>query len=141
MAGVAPLLESILEVEYALKSGKSARWALRSFAGRSHSDWGRFLYTWLPQYEQGSNSDKLENCLKSSYQKAFLTLMKASLRGQSIANELSHLKAEVEDACHLEVETFLRLLPFKLLIPLLFLLFPAFMILLLGPILAQIGAL
>ena len=138
MEGLSPLLGSILEVEYALKSGRSVRVGIESYVGSTKNDWSTFLKAWLPQFERGEEICEIEGRLNSSHRRVFLSLVKAGLRGQSVAKELSELKSEALASTEREIEHFIRTLPFKLLVPLLFFMFPAFMMLLMGPILENL---
>jgi hypothetical protein len=75
----------------------------------------------------------------SDYQRAFWELISRGLEGQPIVEPLTALEAEIETAANHELDQHLATLPFKALIPLLGLQFPAFALLLLGPLMRELA--
>ena len=79
-----------------------------------------------------------EPTFKSIYQKAIWDLLMLSQQGVSLIVPVRELELELRFVCEEQLEQHLATLPYKLMIPLLFLQFPALMVILLGPLLAQL---
>ena len=76
---------------------------------------------------------------ESHYQAAFWELIERGSQGQPILEALISLENEVDLAAGAELDLHISTLPFKVLMPLLLLQFPAFMLLLLGPLLRELS--
>lgn len=74
----------------------------------------------------------------SHWQEAFWELLERGCGGQPISEALLQLQEEVEKAVDHELELHIAGLPFKALVPLLLFQFPAFLLLLLGPIVREL---
>lgn len=139
MDGLNPCLVLIGDVRRALESGESVRSALR-LHGSSGGELAGSCSRWLLLREKGGDTALVLKELRSSQRRALFRLLERGLRGEPIAGPLKDLEREVLEACRADMERHLALLPFKLMFPLLLLIFPALLILLFGPLLAAFSA-
>lgn len=125
----------IQELRWQISSGQSTREALRTFFESHHNDLSRrFQECWIQCEQENFRSPKWP----SPYQEALFDLLMRGRRGEPILAVLEQLYEEVEHAADLELQRHLSQLPFLALLPLLFLQFPAFLLLLLGPVLRHL---
>ena len=137
METLAPALELVLEVRFAIEKGESLKRTLWNYIGQnSIQSWCDILRIWLQMLETGRSP---ENILqkRSFAERRVLELLEQGLRGESIFSQLCSLEEELFEASRLEMEGFVATLSVKALIPLLFFQFPAFLLLLFGPFLTQ----
>ncbi len=132
MANVNPLLKCIIEIRHRLESGESLRLSLNSPL-TDDQRWNQTLKKWFLAAEHGSSTEKIVKEQSSPYRRMFLELLGAGLQGSPIHQTLVELEKDVKAACELEIEGKLKRLPFLSMLPILFLMFPAFLILLIGP--------
>lgn len=131
-----PLLNAVREVQWRLSSGRSMREAMRLYLEAAHTPFAHCLREWWSLKNQGRPSDSQK--FKTHYQRAFLNLVERGCAGQPTLEHLRALEDEISKAADAELELHLATLPFKVLIPLLVFQFPAFLILLLGPVLREL---
>ncbi len=98
------------------------------------TDLRKFLFAW----DQGQDWRSTVIAIKSPHRRALLDLLAMALAGQPILQNLEELKREICEAVDIEIKNHIELLPVKMLIPLLFFQFPAFLILLFGPLLRSL---
>lgn len=132
MESLNPSLRLIIQVREFLDRGDSIRACLREFARTDASPFANELGTWLFHRENGRPYVVSEK--RTMAEKFLFRLIDRGLNGEPIAGPLKELQDEVVEQCELQIEEFIALLPLKSLIPLLIFIFPAFMMLLLGPL-------
>lgn len=141
MDDLAPPLKCILCIEQALSEGRSLQTGLKQYiaSGKSSPDKDHFSCE-IQDILQTFLMDKNPSLLKSKtiYRSALKDLIWSALKGQSIYKELQSLKEEITLASYTDVKAFIDSIPLKSTIPLLCLQFPAFLMLLMGPVLSQI---
>ncbi len=141
MDDIAPPLKCILYIEKALSEGKSLQTGLKKYiaSGKLSSHKEDFSYE-VQELLQTFLMDKSPSELKSKtiYRSALKDLLWSGLKGQSIYKELQGLKEEITRASYADIKTFIDSIALKSTIPLLCLQFPAFLMLLMGPVLTQI---
>lgn len=139
MENISPTLELILHVKSGIESGSSARTALIEYCQKYHGTWSQRISKWMMKREAGGQSAKIimETC-PHPLQQSIMRLLDRAMRGEPIYQALVQMEAEIIEKGENEIELFLQTLPLKMLLPLLFLYFPAFLILLLGPLLMEI---
>ena len=141
MDDIAPPLKCILYIEKALSEGKSLQTGLKKYiaSGKLSSNKEDFFYE-IQELLQTFLMDKSPSELKSKtiYRSALKDLLWSGLKGQSIYKELEGLKEEITRASYADIKTFIDSIALKSTIPLLCLQFPAFLMLLMGPVLTQI---
>ena len=135
MESLAPPMECLIEVRSSLFNGEPVRAGLLRYACQCQNDFAsdvrRFIFDW----DQGRDWRPSINSIKSPYRRALLELAACGLAGQSIQNQLEDLAKEIECACESEIKSRIEMLPFRMLIPLVFMLFPSYLVLLFGPLL------
>ena len=143
MEGLAPPLKCLIEVQAALQNGETVQKGLTKYLGfaslsKERDPFAlqlrRFLFAW----DQGQDWRALIAELSSPQRKALLELIATGLAGQPILSHLEELKLELMEACQADIDHHLELLPIYMLAPLLLFQFPAFLLLLFGPLLARL---
>ncbi len=137
MEHLAPPYQFTLDLLYELESGGTARSAVKKYTTHFQNEFCLMLRHWLRLQEFGELVIA-EPTFKSSYQKAIWDLLMLSQQGVSLIVPVRELELELRFVCEEQLEQHLATLPYKLMIPLLFLQFPALMVILLGPLLAQL---
>ena len=137
MEGLAPSLELLIEVRFNLEANEPLSQAIKKYITQNSGEFPQAVKLWYEGLQKESGSTPII-ALKSTYQRNLLWLLERGVRGASIHAQLVELEGEMLLACENQLESFVALLPMKSMIPLLLLLFPAFMVLLIGPILIQL---
>lgn len=137
MENLAPPLEFVLHLRFSLEKGESLKTALKEYVERNqpHCPWVQALNRWMIYKEIGKSTQELILGLRSPHRKAVLEVLEAGFRGEPIYPIICQLEEELIEVSQSELEKFIAVLPFKALIPLLLFQFPAFLLLLLGPLL------
>ncbi len=138
MAYINPLLKSIVELRYRLEGGESLRNSFPNCLNTEDSEWNSVLKRWFMALEHGTPTEKIVKEIRSPYRRIFLEVLSSGFNGTPIYQNLLEIEKEVNTACELELEQKLRKLPFQSMLPVLLLMFPAFLILLLGPVLIHL---
>jgi hypothetical protein len=131
-----PLLAAVREVHWRIVSGKSMKESLQLYLESSATPFTRRLREWWILKNQGRAID--EALFSTHLQKAFIHLIERGCGGQPTLEPLRALEAEIEEAARAELELFLAALPFRVMLPMLFFIFPAYLLLLLGPVLRDL---
>lgn len=141
MDGMNPVLECVWFVEEGLRRGESVRDALSRWvetsvgSQRSHGQYSRdFRLQVLGLLRDMEALTPGEFIGLSPHRENFFHILLAGFRGEAILADLTVLKADIQNQLELDMKSHVETLPFKMLVPLLLLLFPAFLILLFGPI-------
>lgn len=151
MDSLAPPLELLLAVRYEIEKGNSVRSAIKTYLSQSLRPPSRSLQFFstglddlpvqvsqlLASYESGTEEVQAPEG-KRIHRFAILNVLGRGLRGEPIHTLLLQLEEEVIEACEEDLEMHIATLPVKMLFPLLMLQFPAFLLLLLGPLFLQI---
>lgn len=142
MENVSPTLRLILIFKYSLEKGESVRTALlfalesEAFSSQIRSD----LFMLKQAHDRGETF-QLPLCNKGSiFYRHLLHLIASGLGGEPILKALTELENETYEACLDEMEVYCARLPVMALPPLLFCIFPAIMILILGPVVSSFFA-
>ena len=115
------------------------REAIRLYFDDASSPFSHRLREWWALKIQDRLPKNHAQVFSSHYQRAFVDLIQRGCAGQPTLDHLSALEDEIEKAAQAELELHIATLPFKVLIPLLLFQFPAFLILLLGPLLRELA--
>lgn len=137
MEDLAPPYHFILELIYELESGGVVRAAVKKYLEVHNNSFCLFLKQWLRKQQLGEAALRGPSSM-SSYQKAIWDLLELSQQGASLMAPLYELEKELRFVCEEQLEQHLALLPYKLMIPLLFFQFPALLLLLIGPLIGQL---
>jgi hypothetical protein len=140
MEGLAPPLKCLIEMQAALQNGEPVqKGVLRYLQSTSLNDAfalevRRFLFAW----EQGQDWRAIVSKIRSAQRRILLEIIANGLAGQPVLLHLEELKSEIAEACDSDLKRHLELLPITLLAPLLLLQFPAFLLLLFGPLVSRL---
>jgi len=134
MENIAAPLLLILFVRRQIERGHSVRSGLELFIANSQSEWVLEVRMWLMRRDQGATNEKILSQMTSQRQ-ILLSVLEKGLAGQSVLPLLIQLQDDFVEACEAQIQQHVQSLPFKLMIPLFLFIFPAFLILLLGPLL------
>lgn len=137
MDGLAPPLRCLSEIKMAMLNGSSLREALRSYLQMTEDEFSSCVHRWLLLVEAQQDTKALKLKLQSPYRRSLLETFEHGLSGEPILERLNELESEVHRACFDELERHLQKLPLLTMIPLLLCQFPAFLMLLLGPLLHE----
>jgi hypothetical protein len=132
---IAPSLQLIAYVKRSIEAGSSARSGVLLFIRSERSNFTKDVLKWISLCDQGLETTQILQKQRSLYRRSLLELLERGLRGESIYVYLCQLEQETIEACQDEISRKLSKLPFLLLGPLLLLQFPAFLLLLFGPLL------
>jgi hypothetical protein len=135
MECVAPPLALLLAVKRSLEKGQPTKSGILNYLKKEAGDFPQFVSKWLAHLQQGQSTHELLRQNISLHRRVLLQLLERGLRGESIYNPLCQLEVEIIEACEHELSQKLARLPLLLLIPLLLFQFPAFLLLLFGPLL------
>jgi len=137
---IPPLLRALRELKWTMNSGKSMNEAFPLYLDRTNDDLAsRLRQLWILKNQSVRphllSSNEL---LPTHFQRAFWQLVERGTRGEPTLEALNALETEVEKAAQAELDEHLAVLPFKVLLPLLLFQFPAYLLLLLGPLLREL---
>jgi hypothetical protein len=141
MEGLAPPLKCLIEIQSTMSNGESVRQGLMQYlqSASPKDGFATEVRTFLHLWEQGRDwRARIASHVASPYRRALLELIASALAGQSILPQLADLKVDMTEACEQDIRHHLELLPLKMLIPLLIFQFPAFLLLLFGPLLRNL---
>ena len=137
MENLAPPLELCFWVRTQMFNGGSILSAIKTY--KTHDkDWSETLQKWLINIENQNSTKDIVGNLKSYHRKILIEVLENGIKGHSIQLVLKNLEDEMINYCELELENFNDSLQFKMMIPVLLFIFPAYLIALLGPVLNQI---
>lgn len=131
-----PILTAVREVRWAISSGQSMNESMRGYFENSSSTFAGRLRSWWLMQTQSTTAIEMPG--ETFWQQQFLEIIRRGRAGQPVLDALKGLEGEIEIKARAELETHLASLPFKVLIPLLLFQFPAYLILLLGPLLREL---
>jgi hypothetical protein len=135
MESLAPPLELLLVVKREMEKGLSVKSGLVRYLKCSKADFSAVVHRWFVHFEQGLDTNLVLGGIESAYRIVLLQILERGLRGESILQTLGRLEEEIIAACDDEIAQNIAKLPFMLLVPLLLFQFPAFLMLLFGPLL------
>lgn len=130
-----PLLRALREIKWLIQSGKPMKEALQVYLEGTNDVFASLL---REQWIAKSQNSKPCAEFPTHFQNAFWNLISRGCSGQPVLEALEALESEVTLAAEAELDDHLASLPFKVLIPLLLFQFPAYLLLLLGPMLREL---
>lgn len=140
MEGLAPPLKCLIQIQSSIANGESVRSSIARYLQIVLVDdpfamtVRQFMFAW----EQGHDWRAMLRNVESAHRRALIEVLACGLSGQSISAHLESLRTEMCAACDLEIREHLEMLPLKMLAPLLLFQFPAFLLLLFGPLLRHL---
>lgn len=138
MEHLSPTLSCLYELKRSLAQSKPLREGLSDFISRHPGPLASTLRIWLSYFEANRLHELPSLDWTSDYQPVLIVALEAGLCGQPIQDQLNQLIEEVELASQLEIENYLTRLPFKALVPVFLFQFPAFILLIFGPVFSQL---
>ncbi len=133
------ILDFVSELKRTIEKNQSLHIGLENYLKKNHKDeFSLQLNSYLKQIELSKSTESLLNNMKSSHQAALFYLIKG-LEGASIYEQLVDFEKELYEICDLNLQEHIQKLPILLQIPLLFLIFPAIVIILIVPTLSQLS--
>lgn len=135
MEGLAPPLQLLWEVKRAMERGQSVKQGVLGFVRGGDGEFSAQVAQWLALLQQGQETRACLEGVSSLHRRTLLQVLERGLRGESIYSTLQQLESEIIEACEDEISRKVARLPFLLLGPLLLFQFPAFLLLLFGPLL------
>ena len=147
MVGLNPVLKCVMAVEEGISRGDAVREALTQWlanestrnqlGSRFNREFQNEVLLFLRNTEifDGATSViQTESDHKTIYRRSLFGIIRDGLRGNPVLPQLKELRSEIESQLELDMKSHVESLPLKMLVPLLLAMFPAFLILLLGPI-------
>ncbi len=138
MENLAPPLQLLYHVRRQIERGMSLKGGILNYLRSVDDEFSHQVACWLSAIEKKESSHLILNQVHSVYRKELLRLLERGLAGASILHILKSLEEEILSACDNEIQNKITDLPYLAMIPLLLFQFPAFLLLLLGPLLMQL---
>ncbi|WP_373998548.1 hypothetical protein [Bdellovibrio bacteriovorus] len=135
MEGLAPPLELLSSVKRAIEKGQSVKQGVLHYIKKHDGEFPLIVTQWLALLQQGQDPKECIQGLSSLHRRTLLQILERGLRGEAIHGVLVRLEEELIEACNEEITNKIARLPFIMLVPLLIFQFPAFLVLLFGPLL------
>ena len=142
MEDLAPPLKALIEIKTLMEAGCGPNQSIRIYIDENKTDLDEFsqkLQMWFLRRNLGKELDlSFWDSIQSPLQVSFFQLLNESLSGVPVLERLEGLKAEMIEAAKDELDLHLRRLPMLCLLPVLLLQFPAFLLLLFGPLMTSL---
>ena len=135
MEDIVPMARFIFRLQTLLRTGQSLTRSIPQALGQRNDEFTLEMSRWWVHFQSGADQRHLGS---TDYRALLIQILEQGLGGVSIMGSLDVLYVEVFREQEQQMKRFLEKLPFRLLFPLLLCFFPAFLILLFGPIVQQI---
>lgn len=137
MENVAPSLVLLWDVKRALEKGQSISVGIKSYLARKRSNLfaDQVESWWLAHTNSKISFDKHKISMSRKY---LLEILEQGLLGHAILENLKSYESELILSCEDEIQKHIAKLPLILMIPLMGFIFPALMMLLVGPLLSAL---
>jgi hypothetical protein len=129
------LLKLCLHVRVSIEGGEALRVSLLRFSDLEGSLLHLKLKQWLAHVDQSGGENCSEIFFSNHHIQVFLEILSQGLSGHAIYDRIKTVEEELIEICKDEFQKELDKLPYVLMVPLLLFMFPAYLLLLLGPIL------
>lgn len=137
MVCLAPPLKAVLEIRIKIETGISVCQAVRIYSQKNSSDpFAKELGLWLFSKETGKSYKG--SLFNGFYRQRLIEILNCGLKGEPVLESLSDLEQELVLVTQEDMERHLQALPFISLIPLMCFEFPAFFLLLAGPLILDL---
>ena len=138
MESLNPTLKLLWQVKKSIEKGSSVRSGIKTYLQNETDEWKKSLNLWMIRLEQGSGVDDIVQSQKSPYRRQLLIVLEKGLKGEAILPILTQLEKETQEKVEMDLEEYTAKVPYILLLPLCLFLFPACLILMLGPFILQL---
>lgn len=135
---LAPSYNFLSELIMSIESGSSTKKFTMDFIKETNTGWTQILSTFVFKYMNNNFKFSMLKSVKNPFERSILHLVIKSFAGQPVLENLKSLEKEYFDAHKKQLEKHLMKLPYLSLIPLFVFLFPAYLLLMLGPILKSL---
>lgn len=135
MESIAPPLALLMCVKRSIEKGYSVKMGVLQYIKVFDDEFAVVVTRWLGLLQQGQEPHVVLRAVSSIHRRTLLHVLERGLRGEAIHTVLLQLEGEMIEACHDEITNKIAKLPFIMLVPLLLFQFPAFLLLLFGPLL------
>lgn len=139
MESLNPTLNLALFVRFKIQTGASVRTALAEFQMQVQDLPLYHQLNLLQKAHRESSALFIRDKKCSEYRKFLFEILYRGMCGEPILEPLTGLIEEMQDRCVRDIDEFVTKLPFKALIPMMLLIFPGFLLLILGPLLMQLA--
>ena len=137
MVSLAPPLKAVLEIRLSIENGHSVVQSIQMYSQAHVEDlFAKELGLWLFSLTNGKNYEN--KIFKTFYRKQLLEILKSGLNGEAILPALADLEKHLIFISYENLEEHIQKLPLISLIPLMLFQFPAFFLLLAGPLLLNL---
>ncbi|MCZ0933202.1 MAG: hypothetical protein OXJ52_08630 [Oligoflexia bacterium] len=137
MVCLAPPLQAVLEIRLLIENGNSVSQAIRLYSQRNgEEDLAKELGVWL--FAQSAGKKYENKIFDTFYRKRLLEILNQGLKGEAVLSSLSDLEEDLIFISNEDLEQHIQKLPLISLIPLMLFEFPAFFLLLAGPLLLNL---
>ncbi len=137
MVYLAPPLKAVLEIRLQIENGVSVPQAVRVYSQKNLTEsFAKELGFWLFAKETGKDCNK--RIFDTFYRKRLIEILNLGLEGEPVLEALCDLEKDLVFITNEDLEQHLQKLPFVALIPLMLFEFPAFFLLLIGPLLLNL---
>lgn len=135
MEDISPTLIFLWEIKRALEKSQSIQSGIQSYLNKKHGTDFAFQveHWWMAQANKRTPFDKKDIYMTRKY---LFDILEMGLNGQAILETLKIYEKELIQSCEDEIQRHIAHLPLILMIPLMGLIFPALMLLLVGPLLS-----
>ena len=136
-------IQILQDLIYHLESGNSLRDSVITILAqdRNEDPFVQKMKIWIKQNEAGLSISDFLIVLKSASDRQIFALLERGIRGEPVLKYLIQLEQELQEQIRIARDRSLAMLPLYLLLPLLLMIFPAYLIVLLVPLLSEFGAL
>jgi hypothetical protein len=134
MENLAPPLKCLITVRTCIENGEGVASGVKRYLQCDADDFTPVVARWLFEIEQGVPASRPK---LTPQRKILLDVLRAGIQGQPIHTRLGQLEEDFIQSCQDQISRELDVLPLKLLIPLLLFQFPAYLLLLFGPLMNQ----
>ncbi len=131
-----PLL-LLLNVKRSLEQNQTTLSGVHRFLARHRGKFRNQVEAWLYHLKKETKAPAAGKKM-TFHEMALLALIERGLRGESIYAHLKDLEVDLNAHLQEKIDAFLQKLPILMMIPLTLFLFPAFLTLLIGPIILQL---
>jgi hypothetical protein len=133
MEYLAAPLECAIELQSAIKAGESVRTGAQRFAGTFKCEFTHRVQRLLYVVDDKESLKQATELAHTPLQRALFLLIVRGCHGEPVGSAIEALISEMRQTSETQIEEHIQALPLKMMLPILLLQFPAFLILLLGP--------
>lgn len=135
MVHIVPSISFLKSFIKELEQGCGVVQSIRNSADTERTTFSAQVLIWSVQYQQSGDSNQWEP--QTHFQSSLQQLLIIGLGGGPIYQNLLQLEQEMQEEFEIQWKGYIESLPQKLSIPILFFYFPAYIVLLFGPLITQ----